>query len=185
MLHPIIALEQVLEEYRSYLMTEFRARDPALRQALETALDEPGFLAREPFYQAHRPFKPGEKWRDLPLDAKLAGAPVSRSGSERAYLRQSDSIDPRLCQSGPNERRGRSERSRSHCSLPGGPGREGDAACCWNAAGWHRRLMARGGSSSLCGRINGANETANDVQSQTQAPRRARPSRTSGSRDAC
>ena len=34
MLHPIIALEQVLEEYRSYLMTEFRARDPALREGL-------------------------------------------------------------------------------------------------------------------------------------------------------
>ena len=78
MLHPIIALDQVLEEYRSYLMTEFRARDPALRQALENALDEPGFLAQEPFYQAHRPYKPGEKWWDLPLDPKLARRGIGR-----------------------------------------------------------------------------------------------------------
>ena len=53
---------------RDYLRTEFRARDPALRLALEAELDRPGFLAQEPFYQAHRPFKPGERWADLPLD---------------------------------------------------------------------------------------------------------------------
>ena len=34
-----------VDEYRNYLRTEFRAKDPGLRAALERALDEPLFLA--------------------------------------------------------------------------------------------------------------------------------------------
>ena len=45
-LHPIAVVDQVIDEYRSYLATEFRASDPHLRQALEEALDRPGFLAQ-------------------------------------------------------------------------------------------------------------------------------------------
>ena len=56
MLHPIRALDHVIDSYRDYLTTEFRARDPQLRQALENALDRAGFLAQEPFFSAHRPF---------------------------------------------------------------------------------------------------------------------------------
>jgi len=92
MLHPVRALDHVVEEYRDYLLTEFRAKDPALKQALESQLDRPGFLAQEPFFQAHRPFKEGARWRDLPIDARLAGVMEQRSGSERAYLHQSDAI---------------------------------------------------------------------------------------------
>jgi ATP-dependent helicase YprA (DUF1998 family) len=91
-LNPITIVEQVLGEYRSYLSTEFQARDPQLRQALEAALDEAGFLAQEPFFQAHRPFKSGLPWRELGLDARLAQVMEKRSGSTTAYLHQSEAI---------------------------------------------------------------------------------------------
>ncbi|HKM55341.1 MAG TPA: hypothetical protein VJY33_18190, partial [Isosphaeraceae bacterium] len=70
-LHPIRALDHVIAEYRDYLRTEFRAKDPELRAALERELDAPRFLAQEPFYQAHRPFKQGKLWTELPIDRKL------------------------------------------------------------------------------------------------------------------
>lgn len=66
-LNPITVIDQVLDEYRSYLETEFQARDPELRAALEAALVETGFLAQEPFFQAHRPFKNGGRWSELGL----------------------------------------------------------------------------------------------------------------------
>ncbi len=91
-LHPIRALDHVIEEYRDYLLTEFRAKDPELRAALERELDAPLFLAQEPFYQAHRPFKEGRAWHELPIDAKLARVMVERTGQSRAYLHQSDAI---------------------------------------------------------------------------------------------
>ncbi|MFN7896624.1 MAG: DEAD/DEAH box helicase [Cyanobacteriota bacterium] len=91
-LNPITIVEQVLGEYRSYLSTEFQARDSQLRQALEAALDEAGFLAQEPFFQAHRPFKSGLPWRDLGLDVRLAQVMEKRSGSKTAYLHQSEAI---------------------------------------------------------------------------------------------
>ena len=91
-LHPIAALNEVLEEYRDYLRTEFRAKDRALREALEAELDQPGFLAQEPFYQAHRPFKPGLRWEDLPLDVRFARALASRARNERSHLHQSEAI---------------------------------------------------------------------------------------------
>jgi hypothetical protein len=91
-LHPIKALDHVLDEYRDYLQTEFRAKDANLRAALARELDAPGFLAQEPFFQAHRPFKSGKAWRDLPIDARLAQVMEQRSGSRTAYLHQSDAI---------------------------------------------------------------------------------------------
>jgi len=91
-LNPITVVEQVIGEYRSYLSTEFQARDPKLREALEAALVEAGFLAQEPFFQAHRPFKSGARWRALGLDDALAKVMEQRTGSETAYLHQSDSI---------------------------------------------------------------------------------------------
>lgn len=96
-LHPIKALDHVLEEYRDYLRTEFRAKDANLRAALDRELDAPGFLAQEPFFQAHRPFKSGKAWRDLPLDARLAQVMEQRSHSRTAYLHQSEAIDELLC----------------------------------------------------------------------------------------
>jgi ATP-dependent helicase YprA (DUF1998 family) len=95
-LHPIRALEHVLDEYRGYLMTEFRAKDAKLRAALERELDAPRFLAQEPFFQAHRPFKPGKAWRDLPIDARLAGVMEQRTGTKKAFLHQSHAIDELL-----------------------------------------------------------------------------------------
>ena len=71
-LNPITVVDQAIDENRSYLSTEFQARDPQLREALEAALVEAGFLAQEPFFQAHRPFKSGRRWRELGLDAALA-----------------------------------------------------------------------------------------------------------------
>ncbi len=38
-LHPILALDSVLNEYADYLRTEFRAKDPSLKQALERELE--------------------------------------------------------------------------------------------------------------------------------------------------
>ena len=95
-LHPILALDHVIDEYRDYLRTEFRAKDPGLREALEQALDQPLFLAQEPFFQAHRPFRSGKRWRELLIDPKLARVMEERSRSERAYLHQSEAIDALL-----------------------------------------------------------------------------------------
>jgi hypothetical protein len=95
-LHPIKALDHVLEEYRDYLLTEFRAKDANLWAALERELDAPRFLAQEPFFQAHRPFKPGKAWRELPLDPRLAEVMEQRSGTEYSYLHQSQAIDELL-----------------------------------------------------------------------------------------
>lgn len=92
-LHPISVVDHVLDEYRSYLRTEFQARDPKLRKALEDALDRPLFLAQEPFFQAHRPFKDGKRWGDLPLDAKLAAVMAKRAGGNPSYLHQSEAIE--------------------------------------------------------------------------------------------
>lgn len=92
-LHPILALDHVIEEYSDYLHTEFRAKDPALKAALERELDQPLFLAQEPFYQAHRPFKPGRKWKELPIDGRLATVMEGRSRSAHAYIHQSQAID--------------------------------------------------------------------------------------------
>lgn len=92
-LNPVIALDHVIEEYRDHLQSEFRARDRALRGALETELDRPLFLAQEPFYQAHRPFRAGQPWSQLPLDPALARAMADRSRSETAFLHQSEAIN--------------------------------------------------------------------------------------------
>ena len=92
-LHPILALDQVIDEYRDYLRTEFRAKDAGLRAALERELDQPLFLAQEPFYQAHRPFRPGKPWADLPIDPRLARVMEARSRSRFAYTHQSGAID--------------------------------------------------------------------------------------------
>lgn len=91
-LHPIAVVDHVLGEYQSYLSTEFRARDETLRQALEEALEQPRFLAQDPFFQAHRPFKDGLRWEELGLDAALAKVMRDRARSEQAYLHQSDAI---------------------------------------------------------------------------------------------
>ncbi len=91
-LHPIKALDHVIDEYADYLRTEFLARDPRLREALDQELDAPRFLSQEPFYQAHRPFKAGQRWRDLPLDVKLAKVMENRSSSDTGYLHQSQAI---------------------------------------------------------------------------------------------
>lgn len=93
MLHPIRALDHVIDSYRDYLTTEFRARDPQLRQALEDALDRAGFLAQEPFFSAHRPFPQQQRWADLPLDPKLAAAISQRARSDFAFLHQSQAIE--------------------------------------------------------------------------------------------
>ncbi len=92
-LHPIKTLDAVIEEYRDYLRSEFRARDPQLRAALEAELDRPLFLAQEPFYQAHRPFRAGARWDTLPLDPALAQAMADRSHSPTAYLHQSEAVN--------------------------------------------------------------------------------------------
>src|SRR5881628_2627967 len=93
MLHPIRILDRVIEEYREYLLTEFRAKDPALKEALERELDRPRFLAQEPFFQAHRPFRSGRRWRELPIDPRLAGVMERRAGNERAWRHQSEAIE--------------------------------------------------------------------------------------------
>ncbi|MEI7772231.1 MAG: DEAD/DEAH box helicase, partial [Chloroflexales bacterium] len=95
-IHPILALEQVTDEYRSYLQSEFRAKDPTLKAALDAALDEPRFLAQDPFYQAHRPFRAGEAWDALGLDPRLARVMRARSGGDRAYQHQSAAIQTLL-----------------------------------------------------------------------------------------
>src|SRR5579863_8267038 len=93
MLHPIEALDQVIDGYESYLRTEFQARDPELRRALEDALTRSGFLAQEPYFSAHRPFVAGKAWADLPLDKRLAQALQSRSGGKPSFQHQEQAIE--------------------------------------------------------------------------------------------
>lgn len=101
-LHPILAIDRVVLEYREYMRMEFRAKDPALRASLEDALDRPLFLVQEPYYQSHRPFRNGKKWRELPLDPKLARVMEDRTGKhgspnqEYAFLHQSEAIEELL-----------------------------------------------------------------------------------------
>ena len=92
-LHPIEALDQVIAGYESYLRTEFRARDPELRRALEEALARSAFLAQEPYFSAHRPFLTGKAWNDLPLDARLAQALAARAGGELSFQHQEEAIE--------------------------------------------------------------------------------------------
>lgn len=89
-IHPLNILNRIIQEYREHLLTEFRAKDPELKKSLQDAIDKPGFLAGEPFFQAHRPFQEGKKWRDLPIDKRLAA--VMEQKSPRAYQHQSEAI---------------------------------------------------------------------------------------------
>lgn len=91
-INPIAVVREVIEEYKSHIRTEFRARDKKLREALERELDVPGFLAQHPFFQAHRPFRAGKPWAELGLDAKLARVLEERSQAKTAFLHQSDAI---------------------------------------------------------------------------------------------
>jgi hypothetical protein len=81
-------LDQAMGFADTYSRNPAAAKDEALRAALERALDEPRFLAQEPFYQAHRPFRLGCRWRDLPLDPKLAQ--VMEERARRQGARQHD-----------------------------------------------------------------------------------------------
>ncbi len=93
MLHPVKALEQIIEEYKDFILTEFRAKDSQLKESLERELVKTGFLAQEPFYQVHRPFKEVKKWQDLPIEKKLGKILEQRSRSEYCYLHQSEAIE--------------------------------------------------------------------------------------------
>ena len=82
----------VILSYRDHLVTEFRARDPLLRQKLEDALEREGFLAGEAYFSAHQPFQPGPAWGELPLEPKLAAALQARSGGGTTYRHQAEAI---------------------------------------------------------------------------------------------
>ena len=101
MLHPIKALDHVIDSYRDYLRTEFRARDERLQAALLEALDRPLFLAQEPFFSAHTPFEAGEPWEAFGLDDRLAAALRKRAGGNDSYLHQSRAIQHLMDGSGP------------------------------------------------------------------------------------
>ena len=75
-IHPIRALDHVLDEYRDYLRTNSRQTQIS-EPRIERELDSPGFLAQEPFFQAHRPFKSGKAWHDLPLDSAVSGGSLN------------------------------------------------------------------------------------------------------------
>jgi replicative superfamily II helicase len=98
-LNPITVLDETIKSYRDYLLTEFRARDPDLRRKLAERLNDPGFLAQEPHFSTHIPFRSGKPWRDLPLDGKLAAALAKRSKGKPTYLHQQQAVEHIL---GPN-----------------------------------------------------------------------------------
>ena len=100
-LHPIKALNQIIDEYKDFLLTEFRAKDPKLKESLEREIEKPGFLAQEPFFQAHRSFVAGKTWQDLSIDEKLAKV-MERTSGRPTFLHQSDSIEDLLCDVQPN-----------------------------------------------------------------------------------
>jgi ATP-dependent helicase YprA (DUF1998 family) len=92
-LNPITVLDETIKSYRDYLLTEFRARDPGLRRKLAERLNDPGFLAQEPHFSTHIPFRSGKPWRDLPLDGKLAAALAKRSKGRPTYLHQQQAVE--------------------------------------------------------------------------------------------
>ena len=91
-IHPIFVVDRVIEEYKSHVLTEFRARDSKLRDELSLALEERGFLSQEPFFQAYRPFQEGMPWRELGLDPKLCDVMERNTGHTKAFLHQSQAI---------------------------------------------------------------------------------------------
>lgn len=93
MLHPIKALDHVIDSYRDYLVTEFRARDARLQDELQDALTRDNFLAREPFFSAHTAFESGRAWEAFGLDDRLAAALRKRAGGNASYLHQSLAIE--------------------------------------------------------------------------------------------
>jgi replicative superfamily II helicase/very-short-patch-repair endonuclease len=98
-LNPITVLAETIRNYRDYLVTEFRARDDVLRRKLEDRLKDSGFLAQEPYFSTHIPFKQGKLWRELPLDSKLAAALARRTKGKPTYLHQQEAVEHLL---GPN-----------------------------------------------------------------------------------
>ena len=95
-LNPIAVWGETIASYRDYLTTEFRARDEALRRRLEEALDRPRFLAQDPYFSTHLPFRPGKPWRDLPLDPRLAAALARRTKGQPTFLHQQQAIEALL-----------------------------------------------------------------------------------------
>ena len=95
-LNPLTVLADTVHSYRDYLVTEFRARDESLRRRLEDALDRPGFLAQEPYFSTHIPFRAGKPWGELPLDPRLATAFARRTKGRPTYLHQQLAIEELL-----------------------------------------------------------------------------------------
>jgi hypothetical protein len=93
-LHPSTALDHIIEEHKDHLLSEFRAKDPRLLEALEREVSRDLFLAQEPFYQAHRPFRPGSKWAGLPIDSKLAAVMEERRSRGRCLAERG--VEPRM-----------------------------------------------------------------------------------------
>lgn len=91
-IHPIAVVDNAVSEYRDHVLTEFRASDATLRQALEDALARPRFLAQDAFFQAQRPFKEGKRWDELGLDSRLAKVMARRARSAHSFLHQSRAI---------------------------------------------------------------------------------------------
>ncbi len=88
-LHHINVVDEVLDEYRSYVLAEFRARDEGLRLALDTALEERGFLAQEPFFHRSRPRRRRAGGRDsagLGSGGELSTAVILRPPGEPGGL---------------------------------------------------------------------------------------------------
>jgi replicative superfamily II helicase len=98
-LNPITVLDETIKSYRDYLLTEFRARDPALRRKLADRLYDAGFLAQEPHFSTHIPYRSGKYWRELPLDNKLAAALARRTRGKPTYLHQQLAVEHLI---GPN-----------------------------------------------------------------------------------
>jgi hypothetical protein len=70
-LHPISVVNHVLGGYRSYLRTEFGARDPKLRTAVEESIETRHVLAEGTSLPAHLP--------SAPASALAAGASLFRT----------------------------------------------------------------------------------------------------------
>ena len=98
-LNPIEIVQEVIDEYRNHLQTEFRPRDVRIREEFETVLASPEFLAREAFFQSHRPFQARVRWSELPINPKLATVMDRRTKGQPAYSHQSEAITHLL---GPN-----------------------------------------------------------------------------------
>lgn len=70
-LDPLVASEQIREDYLRYVQTAFPMKDPLLRDAFRHLIRRPGFLVKGPYLEGTPPLRPARSIRQLIADGIL------------------------------------------------------------------------------------------------------------------